>query len=228
MISNTSSPKIIKSFQLKFFQKTILSWFDSNGREFPWRRKKLTRYQIIIAEVLLQRTKAETVSKYFKLFIKKYPNWKSIKEEKIKILQNELKPLGLYEQRSVLLKKLAVTIIHLNGKLPKKKSDIERLPYAGQYITNAILQYIYNEPAPLLDVNMARVLERFFGDRNLADIRYDPYLQKLSFDVVNHSEAKKINWGILDFAAIVCKVKPLCASCPMVSRCKYALNYYKE
>ncbi len=36
------------------------------------------------------------------------------------------------------------------------------------------------KPRPLLDVNMSRVLERYFGPRSLADIRYDPYLQNLA------------------------------------------------
>ena len=36
---------------------------------------------------------------------------------------------------------------------------------------------------------MARVLERYFGPRNLADIRYDPYLQELAHKVVDADDA---------------------------------------
>ncbi len=59
----------------------------------------------------------------------------------------------------------------------------------------------------------------------MADIRYDPYLQKLSYKVVNHSRAKEINWTILDFAALICKSqKPIFKSCQLNANC----SYFKE
>ncbi len=91
----------------------------------------------------------------------------------------------------------------------------------GQYIANSIEVLVYNRPRPLLDVNMARVLERFFGKRKLADTRYDPYLQNLSQDIVVHTSAMEINWGVLDFASKVCKIKnPGCKTCVMRIMCK--------
>ena len=212
----------IQKTKIDFFQSNILNWFENNGRIFPWRKKSLTSYQKVIAEVLLQRTKAETIAKFYNSFLRTYPSWKSLNKTRIKTLEKVLTPIGLYKQRSQLLKKLAKEMIKLNSKLPKSREEIEKLPFAGQYITNAILQYVYHTPAPLLDVNMARVLERFFGPRELTDIRYDPYLQDLAWNVVDNKEAKKINWGILDFAAKVCMVKnPNCLKCNLRRKCKY-------
>jgi A/G-specific adenine glycosylase len=68
---------------------------------------------------------------------------------------------------------------------------------------------------------MARVLERFFGERKMADIRYDPYLQDLAYRIVAHKNSKEINWAILDFSALICKPKPLCSLCMLNSRCTY-------
>ena len=208
--------------KITFFQDNILEWYNINGRKFPWRKKSLTNYQKVIAEVLLQRTKAETIAKFYNPFLEKYPKWESLSRTRIKTLEKVLTPIGLYKQRSILLKKLAKEMIKLNGRLPKKKEEIEKLPYAGQYITNAIIQYVYNKPSPLLDVNMDRVLERFFGPRKMADIRYDPYLQKLAWKVVYHKESKKINWGILDFASQTCKSQnPKCEGCCLSKKCIY-------
>ena len=55
----------------------------------------------------------------------------------------------------------------------------------------------------------------------MADIRYDHYLQDLSYRIVNHEKAKEINWAVLDFAALICKPKPLCPTCILKIRCKY-------
>ena len=46
----------------------------------------------------------------------------------------------------------------------------------------------HNQPFPMIDVNMARVLERYFGTRKLVDIRYDNYLQSLAKRVVSLRE----------------------------------------
>ena len=217
--------KNISNKKIKFFQENTIKWFDENGRAFPWRKTNLTSYQLVIAEILLQRTKAETVSKFYPLFLKEYPSWLSLNKTRITTLEKVLIPIGLYKQRAALIKKLAKRMVLLKGKLPQEKSEIEKLPFAGQYITNAILQFVFNKPAPLLDVNMARVLERFFGPRKLSDIRVDPYLQELAWKIVEHKYSKKINWGLLDFARIICTIShPKCGTCPLSNRCA-EINY---
>lgn len=177
--------------QIKNFQDKILKWFEENGRHFPWRNKSATNYQLIISEVLLQRTKAETVSKFFTIFIKKYPSWKQLASATEIELQQVLWPLGLYNQRGSRLYKLAQEMKRRNGRFPNNRADVEEIPMMGQYITNAYDLFILKRSSPLLDVNMARVLERYFGSRKMADIRFDPYLQNLSIKVVNHCCQKK-------------------------------------
>ena len=112
-----------------------------------------------------------------------------------------------------------------NDRFPKTRGSIESLPGVGQYIANAIFLLCHGEPQPLLDGSMARVLERVFGPRKLADIRYDPYLQKLSLRIVQCKMPREINWAILDIAYSVCTSKnPLCKECPASKICEYALN----
>ena len=112
-----------------------------------------------------------------------------------------------------------------NGQFPKTRNEIEKIPAIGQYIANAVLMFCHNQPQPLLDVNMARVLERFFGPRQMADIRYDPYLQKLARDVLPRKNFKEFNWAILDFAALVCKKRnPLCNQCCLNKQCSFYKN----
>jgi A/G-specific adenine glycosylase len=83
--------------------------------------------------------------------------------------------------------------------------------------------FVHDEPQPLLDTNMARVLERFFGPRLMADIRYDPYLQALAKEVVSCDDAIRVNWAVLDLAALVCRLRnPNCGHCPLTSRCQFA------
>ena len=214
--------KHIPKKKVQFFQDTILEWYHTNGRKFYWRRKGLSNYQYVIAEVLLQRTKAETVAAFYPRFIQEFPNWKSLANASLKKIAKHLKPIGLYTQRSIRLRNLAIEMIKRNGRLPKDRQDLESIPFMGQYIANAVELVIFDQPSPLVDVNMSRVLERFFGPRKLSDIRYDPYLQELSYKIVEHESAKEMNWAILDFAALVCKSQnPFHESCPLNQHCNF-------
>ncbi|MCH4823694.1 hypothetical protein ML462_10980 [Gramella lutea] len=205
-----------------FFQDQILEWYYKNHRNYDWRKQPLNAYNVVISEILLQRTQANTVAKFYPVFLEKYPNWEKLIEANEKDLQKFLIPVGLNNQKGTRLFNLAQTVKKLKGVLPDNKDDIKKLPMIGQYIANAYETFILNKPAPLLDVNMARVLERYFQPRKLSDIRYDPFLQKISYKIIDHSEFKKLNWAILDYGALVCKArKPLCENCGLTSKCTY-------
>ncbi|MFD0751411.1 hypothetical protein ACFQZS_14770 [Mucilaginibacter calamicampi] len=215
----------IDQAKIDFFQNEILNWYSKFGRDFYWRKHNLTDFEYIIAEVLLQRTKAETVAKFYPSFISRFPDWQYIANASDNEIEDFLRPVGLYTQRAKRLKSLAKEMVKRDGKLPRDRQVLESIPFMGQYIANAVELVIFKQPSPLMDVNMSRVLERFFGERKLADIRYDPYLQELAYKVVAHPNSKKVNWAILDFAASVCQArKPKCNSCIFKARCSYYLN----
>lgn len=217
------SQQQIYELKLKYFQEKILDWYAKNGRNFIWRKKSISNYEIIIAEIFLQRTKAETVNKFLPSFLKKYPSWNQLGKATELELQSILKPLGLFNQRGTRLFKLSQELKKRNEIFPRSRKLVEEMPMMGQYMTNAFELYILKMPAPLLDVNMARVLERFFEPRKLADIRDDPFLQSLAKIIVNHKHSKELNWGILDLASIVCKINPQCANCPIMAKCSYLI-----
>ncbi|WP_179415878.1 hypothetical protein HDF19_06435 [Mucilaginibacter sp. E4BP6] len=214
--------KGLEDYKVEFLQENLLAWYKTSGRRFYWRKKGLSQYQYIIAEVLLQRTKAETIAKFYPLFILEFPNWLSLANADLKAIEVFLKPIGLYTQRALRLQNLAREMVKRKGRLPRDRKDLESIPFMGQYIANAVELVIYNQPSPLVDVNMARVIERFFSPRKMADIRYDPYLQGLAYKIVNHQNARYINWAILDFAAIICQArKPKCVICLINNNCHY-------
>lgn len=198
----------------------LLGWCNDYGRTFPWRKASVSNYQCIVAEVLLQRTRADTVADFFPRFIEEFPSWKNLGSVSVEHLESYLQPLGLWRRRATSIQALARAMTKRNGRFPKNREAIEELPGIGQYIANAVLLFCHGDSQPLLDANMARVLERVFGPRKLADIRYDPYLQRLAWEVVQCEDPKKLNWAILDLAATLCKIKnPSCEKCPFRSMC---------
>ena len=215
--------------RLLHFRATIRRWYESNARDFPWRRKGLSSYKVLISEILLQRTRAETIASYYKTFFHKYPSWKSLSKSSNASLYASLKPIGLWRQRARTLTSLSRIMHSANGELASSRQELENLPGVGQYIASAVLAIQFNKREPLLDVNMARLLERFFGPRKLADIRYDPYLQQLAREVLPTREIKEFNWAVLDFASAICTARnPNHDHCPLKSRCKFQRQHHHK
>lgn len=208
-------------------RRALLSWFDREGRDFPWRRSHATRYMQILSEVLLQRTRAETVSGFLRSFIEEFPSWRKLAEARPRELGKWLRPLGLWRRRSSTLRDLSRALVERRGIWPADRASIEELPGVGQYVASAVLLFVHGEPEPLLDVNMARVIERVFGARTFADIRDDPWLQHLSRRLVRSRRAAEVNWAILDLAAVACRSRsPCCNICPLMHACRYPKKTY--
>ncbi len=205
------------------FQEKMLEWYTVSARLFPWRNATASQYQLIISEFLLQRTRAETVERFYGRFFEKYPSWQELANSQESEIGELIRPIGLWKRRTRTLKLLAMAMVERQGECPRTKEEIETLPGVGQYIANAILLLCYEEALPLLDSNMARVLERVFGPRKLADIRYDPYLQSLAQQVVQCPKPKELNWAVLDLASTVCLIRvPRMERCPVRSICFFA------
>jgi len=210
-----------------WFRETVLEWFGQRGRTFPWRDANRTPYEVVVAEVLLQRTTATNIAKIYPAFIKQYPTWASLAQAELEDLQVALKPAGLWQQKALVFQALARAMDLQGGVVPSSRLELESLAGVGQYIASAVLTTLYNQAEPFIDVNMSRVLERFFDPRKLADIRDDPYLQTLARQVVKSDKSILVNWAIIDFAALVCKPNhPLCQICPLQSKCLFFLNHH--
>jgi DNA (cytosine-5)-methyltransferase 1 len=208
--------------KIKFFRKSLLKWFEHNGREFPWRKDNIPNYQVIISEILLQKTKAETVAKYYKTYFKKYPDWNKLLKATLNDLEDILKPLGLQKHRAKRLYKLAQEYKSKNGNLPKNKEELNESGFATQYISGAYELFVLNRRAALIDVNMSRLLLRFFHPKEFQDVRNDKILIDLANNVLNVKSCKELNWAILDFSALICKSrKPKCQDCILQSRCEF-------
>ncbi len=207
---------------LDWFRVHLSGWFAVNGRSFSWRCID-DEYRTVIAELFLQRTTAAAAEAFLPRFFRRFPTWEAIRQSQVDQLEHELRPVGLWRRRAASLRQLARQMRNTPA-LPTRNDELRALPGVGQYIANAVSLVVHGERRPLLDSNMARVLERFFGPRQLADIRYDPYLQELASRVVDVDDPKAINWAILDLAAATCRPTPRCDVCPLAGRCRTGGN----
>lgn len=218
--SNRSKQRPPEQSKILWFQRRLASWFTDNKRDFVWRASSQP-YLLCVSEILLQQTAANRVAEVIIPFIERFPDWETLAVADITEVQELIFPLGIHRRRASTLVALAEELVKA-GSMPTTRDGLERLPGIGQYIASVLLVTLQHRREPFLDVNMARVIERFFGPREMADIRCDPYLQILARKVVNVEDALSANWMILDFAALVCmKNRPRCSTCLLAPRCVY-------
>lgn len=212
----------IPSADISRFQSILLGWFTDYGQIFPWRQPGLTQYELVMAEALLQRTRADIVAQHYEPFLRAFPDWQALDAADASSLEPHIYSLGMAAQRGPKLLALAHEIVRRQGVLPTDRQQLATIPFFGYYLLNAIELLVFHRPAPLLDVNMARLLERYFGFRRRPELRRDPDLQQLAYRVVDHPASKFLSWSILDFATLMCRGhRPLCPECPINRDCCY-------
>lgn len=179
-------------------------------------------FERVCVEVLLQRTRADSVASVYASFFGRFGGWPDIAKASIGELEEHLKPIGLWRRRAISLNGLAIYAAKRDGMFPDDPVELGKVPGVGQYMRNAILLFQHGATMPLIDVNMARVLERFVRPRVLADIRYDPWLQAACHWLVRDKPIET-NWATLDFAASVCVARrPACQACQVLPLCRAA------
>lgn len=206
--------------------RRLVEWYKKQGRRFPWRKEGLKPYDILIAEMMLQKTRAEMVVKAYSGFLERYPNPRSLNSASVEEIAQVLKPLGLYNRRAKWMKTIAGTLVKkYDGKLPREREALLDLPGLGMYNANAILCFAYNEPVPLIDVNVARVLGRVADVEVTGDLRRNEKLHELAAQLVPKKDFKEFNWALIDLGATVCTSKnPGHDRCPLASLCRHVFQ----
>ncbi len=201
----------------------LLQWYKQKGRRFPWRAQRCSTYRRIASEVLLQRTTASAVARMYGSFFDRFGTWSELSKANRRTLRANLKPIGLWRRRAESLSALATAAVALREKWPRDREVLEEIPAVGQYVASSILLFYHGQSEPLLDTNMARVLERVFRPRRKVDIRHDKWLWLIACELLKNGPAIELNWAILDVGALYCRPKkPLCPDCPVVRVCNFA------
>ena len=204
----------------------LLRWYALYGRTLPWRSESASIYEKICVEVLLQRTRAETVSRIYPVFFSRFKSWAEIAAADISELEQNFRPIGLWQRRARSIKGLAEYAAAHNGDFPADPEKLATIPGVGQYVANAILLFQHGQARPLLDVNMARVIERYIRPRRLADIRHDPWLQAAAHWLVRGDHPILVNWAALDLGSALCLPgNPRCAACQLETGCRKIITH---
>jgi A/G-specific adenine glycosylase len=212
-------------------QEQLLSWHANNNRDYPW-RKTDDPYAVLIAEKLLQQTKARdaVVSAYLTI-LEKYPTPKAMVGADEVELREIIQPLGLSYRAIEIIEMSAQIEQDYGGKVPDTMQELLRLRGIGQYAARAVLSFVHRQNVAVVDTNVARFLHRLCGivSPMPANPARKKYLQNLAARLLPEGRSRQFNLAILDLCALVCKPrKPLCHECPLSSYCSFGSEQIAE
>lgn len=210
----------VDSERVAWLRRRVRRWYSENGRAFPWRETG-DPFHILIAEVLLQRTRADLVPAVYEQFISRFPNPEALSEAPSVDVVTMLRPLGL-AHRSARLPSLGRALVEdFDARVPQNEAALRSLPGVGRYVANAVLLLAFDEPRPLVDPNVIRLLERVVGvSSTRSRPREDHGLWRLVERIVPRRSPRAVALGLIDLGALVCLPRrPRCAGCPLRTRC---------
>jgi len=204
-------------------RKKILDWYNENKRDYPWRKSK-NLYQILVTEILLQKTIAINVSNMYNDFFTKYKGFADIFKADISQLQSDIEILGLSNKRAKILKDLSEMVLtEYNGEIPRDPEILKKINGIADYVSNAFLCFGLDKRTFFVDVNIKRFVSRAFESSN-SKVKIDVIYANLD-RLLPKTGCKHMYWAILDFGNKICSKKnPKCELCPISENCLYYQN----
>jgi A/G-specific adenine glycosylase len=195
----------------------LLSWYDRDHRDFPWRETS-DPWAVLVSEVMLQQTQASRVAERFPHFLARFPTAADLAAAPAAAVLASWNGLG-YNRRALALQRAAARIAAEGW--PDDVEGLADLPGVGPYTARAVASLAFGTPVGVVDTNVRRWLIRRF-----ASIDAPRSLQALADALAAgggaSGDGRAADWthASMEFGAAICRARsPRCAVCPIARGC---------
>ena len=203
----------------------LRAWYRVHARDLPWRRTR-DPYAILVSEVMLQQTQVLRVVPRWREFLAQFPTLHTIAVAEVAQVEAAWEGLGYYARARNLHR--TARLVTRDGAdtaatLPSDAEALRGLPGIGRYTAGAVASFAYGQRVPLVDTNVARVLQRVFlpgARRKVA--RTEHALWELAERSLPGTAAAvwTHNQALMEIGALVCTARVMhCTKCPVRPVC---------
>ncbi len=214
---------------LPTFQRRLVNWYRAARRDLPWRTERQEKsklpdpYRVLVSETMLQQTQVATVIPYFQRFVDRFPTVHALAQADEQEVLQLWQGLGYYSRARKLRLAAQMIVQQYNGRVPDQIEQLLLVPGVGRYTAGAIVSIGYDQPAPIVDGNVIRVISRL--DLIRTNARDDPGALKQIWlraeAVVPRRNCADFNSGLMELGATIClRRNPRCAICPVRAHCQ--------
>jgi A/G-specific adenine glycosylase len=202
------------------FSLTLIRWYKKNKRDLPWRKTR-DPYLIWLSEIILQQTRVAQGLPYYLKFRKKFPSVRKLASAKEQEVLKLWQGLGYYSRARHLHATAKAVVKNYDGKFPTHYTELIKLKGIGEYTAAAIASITAEEPRPVVDGNVVRVLSRYFGIAGSIDSSSSRMkLVSLASGLMSNHSPSEFNQAMMEFGALQCIPKnPDCNLCPLKKSC---------
>jgi A/G-specific adenine glycosylase len=217
---NILDNSVILTYKTLNFTKQIIEWYRRNCRNLPWREGK-DAYKVWLSEVILQQTRVEQGLPYYVKFVQNYPTVHHLaaanQEEVLKLWQG----LGYYSRARNMLQTANMVVNDFDGRFPSTYKELIKLKGVGDYTAAAIASIVFNEPVPVVDGNVNRVVSRYFAVSEAVDSGVGKSkIKEAMLALIPNQEPGMFNQAVMELGSLVCKPSnPDCQHCPVADGC---------
>ncbi|KGG25604.1 MULTISPECIES: 8-oxo-dGTP diphosphatase MutT [unclassified Prochlorococcus] len=210
--------------------ESLVAWWEVHGRKDPalkpWMfradgrwpapEEALDPYGIWIAEVMLQQTQLAVVLPYWRRWMEVLPTVEALAAASLDQVRLQWQGLGYYS-RARRLHDAAQTLE--TQRWPRSLEGWTALPGIGRTTAASILSSVFNDPLPILDGNVKRVLARLKAHPR-PPARDDALFWSWSEALLDPLRPRDFNQALMDLGATVCTPRqPSCTLCPWRLHC---------
>lgn len=202
-------------------RRRLLDWFAARKRDLPW-RETTDPYAVLVSEVMLQQTQVATVIPYYRNFLERFPDFEALAEAAEEEVFRHWAGLGYYRRARSLHQCARQVVSDHSGRFPQTKAAVLALPGIGPYTAGAVLSIAFDQPEPLVDGNVERVLTRLFAvEEDLASAGGKKAVWRIASELVPEKRPGDFNQALMELGATVCKSSsPECGVCPVSIMCR--------
>ena len=192
--------------------RIVESWFSAHQRPLAW-RATYDPYHVWVSEVMAQQTRMEVVVGYFDRFIARFPSIAVLARAREDDVIAHWSGLGYYRRARMLREGAMDVMRRFGGRLPRSVDELMTIAGIGRYTAGAIASIAFDERAPIVDGNVARVLARLRGSED------DPWVHARAFVKACRSP-RALNQGLMEIGALICTPRNArCGECPLGTMC---------
>ncbi len=164
---------------------------------------------------MLQQTRVAAVIEHYHEFLRRFPTVQKLAAARESSVLAAWSGLGYYRRARMLHAAAKVVAREREGKFPETAEAWRQLPGVGRYTAAAIASIAFDEPVAVVDGNVERVVQRFFG-KPLAGEE----LWVAAESLLDRGRAGDFNQAMMELGATVCTPRgPSCMTCPVVELC---------
>ena len=200
---------------VRTLRSRLLAWYRRNRTLYPWRRHP-DFYRTLVAEFMLQQTRAEQARPYYVRFVRLFPSLRRLADAKPEQVLKAWEGLGYYHRAG----RLQRAARKFAGRRVRFE-DLEQVSGIGEYTRAAVGSIVFGLPLPVVDGNVRRVMSRVLALKEPPETaRCDRAIREELHLWMSRRSPASFNQAMMELGATLCSPRhPACPRCPLSEWC---------